>query len=276
MKSTFLLIIFIFLFSTLFPCPVTAVQKINLQSGDFYIGTIVEENDDFIYIQTAFGKMEIDRTTIISIEYVQDEEPEVEDSYGLDDLSDSSTDDIFPENTEPITDLNFYKSQVKMLETRMDLYQKNIDLLEQELEDTKKKVLRQTESYKEEIANLKKQLEKKEASAESQFDNLISIEPSKEVYINKSYIKKIKFIVSEGIDGFFIRAEYTIYSEIVSVEPNFEVYFFSENGLNIALDKNNLQFTRIPRGHQHVITKGIPLTFPELYPKFYFIKFKEE
>jgi len=276
MRQSLLLIIIAFLFSVLFPCPLTAVQKINLQSGDFYIGTIVEENDNFIYIQTTFGKMEIDRTTIISIEYVQEEESPEEDYYGLDDLSDYSTNDILSEETEPITDLDFYKSQIKMLETRIDLYQKNIELLEQKLENMNKKLLRQTESYKKEIAILNRQLEKKETSAENKFDNLIDIEPSKEIYINKNYIKKIKFIVTEGIDGYFIRAEYTIYSEIVSIEPNFDVYFFSENGLNIALDKNNLQFSRIPRGHQHVITKGIPLTFPELYPKFYFIKFKEE
>ena len=276
MKKISAILIIIFFFSALFPYPSTAVQKINLQSGDFYIGRIVEENDRFIYIQTAFGKLEIERSSILSIEYVQDEETSEENSYEMNTSSDLSSDDIIEDNTEPITDIDFYKSQIKMLETRIDIYQKNIDLLETELENTKKRILRQTESYKEEIADLKRQIQEKEQSTEKKFDNLIPIEPSKEVYINHSYIKKIKFIITEGIDGYFIRAEYTIYSEIISVEPIFDVYFFSENGLNVAVDQNNLQFSKIPRGHQHIITKGIPLTFPELYPKFYFIKLKKE
>ncbi|MCD6459478.1 hypothetical protein J7L67_02275 [bacterium] len=276
MKSSLLLIIISFIFSLLLTSPANAVQKINMQSGDFYIGKIVEETDNYIYLDTAFGKIEIERSSILSIEYVDDDSSAEDESSGSDSSYDTSTDDLLNESSEPITDLDFFKSKIRMLEARVDLYQKNIELLQNDLDSIKKRALRDAESYKEKIAGLKRQLQEKNASEDKKFDNLIPIEPGKEIYINQKYIKKIKFIIREGIDGYFIRAEYTIYSEIISVEPNFDVYFFSANGLNIAVDSNNLQFNKIPRGYQHIITKGIPLTFPKLYPKFYFIKIKED
>lgn len=241
----------------------SAAERVILKDGQSFTGRLVEEQEDFIRINTGYHDVRIERDRIMSIQHGVKQQ-------GL------NTEDLFADTTEqeePMSNIEYYRSQVQLLNEQINVYKANISFLEEQIEELQKDALEEEAKLKNTIKQLQHQLEERDKSANnSAFKELNVIRPNQQETVNVGYIKKVKFRLSEDIDGYFIGAEYTILSEFVQVKPNFAVYFFDERGLNIATDTNNMKFNIIPRGQEEVITKGIPMSIPDARPYYYYIK----
>ncbi|MDX9702601.1 MAG: hypothetical protein RBU23_06115 [Candidatus Auribacterota bacterium] len=240
-------------------------EKIVLKDGQVFDGTIIEEQNSFLRIQSGFEIMQIERDQILSIQRTSSRPDKTGSNESL---PEESMDDA-----TKMSSLQYYKETVKILNDQINVHKATITFMDGQLQELQKKALSTEAELKNKIKKLEQELENsKNSPVESLFTELAVIQPNKEITIDKGYIKKIKFRISEGIDGYFIGAEYTLLSEFVRIEPNFVTYFFDERGLNIGTDLNNMRFNIIPRGQEQVITKGISMTIPDLRPYYYYIK----
>ncbi len=228
--------------------------QILLKDGQVYYGTIAEENSTTIRIETDSGATQIiHRDQIHTIKPIKEQ-----DTLDLD--------KGFSEDT-------FYKSQVDMLKKQMKIYQKEIALLEKDIDQMQAKYDKKEEKLKLRIKELEYKLEKMDTkfSAEN-FPQLTILQPNEEITVNREYVIKVKFRISKGFDGYFIGAEYTLFSEFADILPRFEVFFFNKNGLNIGVDQVDEKFNHVTKGREKKITRGISLSIPEEKPEYFYIK----
>jgi len=281
-------------------------ERVLLKNGQKYEGYILEENEEIIRIQTKYGIAVLNKDQVVSI--VDDDAlPSKKKMYrydpyvmGLDktiDLykykSDSEYDDIGSANNNVESsmdskdsiignkdvsgsDIAHYKNQVIYLNQQIKIYKEEINNFETEIAELKEKFKKKEKDFNKKIETLEEEKEKKEKIlSTTKFPELKPIEGEQEVEINMEYLKSVKFIVSETIDGFFVGAQYKLYSEFISVKPNFDVFFFNANGLNIGKDTVEYKYNRLERGQQELIEKGIPMTIPGSPPLYYYIKLKK-
>ncbi|MEW6534834.1 MAG: hypothetical protein AB1454_04325 [Candidatus Auribacterota bacterium] len=243
--------------------PVFMNRRVNVlhKDGEIYRGQIVEETSTFIRIQLDYGEpVVIDRNLILSIQADDDSVQSVKETLLEQDYNED----------------NYYKTQYLMLNEQIKVYREDIALLEDEAEKMRTK-------YEEKIAHLEKQIEfmekqlreREEKLNKSQFPELIMIEPGKELEVNISYVKTVKMRVSEEFGGYFVGAEYTIYNEYVDVLPDFEVYFYNENGLNVGMDAVERKYTHVQRGEPETLVRGIQMTITDSPPQYFYIKIKK-
>ncbi len=240
-------------------------ERVMLEGGQILEGKIVEEHNDFIRIKSGFETIQIDREDILSIQHIDAQE------------NGSSIDELLPEedmdNATKMSSIQYYRETVKLLNEQINVHKATITLLDEQLKEMQQKAIENEAELKNKIKKLEQKIEELSSTTQdSRFEELHIIHPNKEITINQGYIKSVKFRISEDIDGYFIGVEYTLLSEFVRIEPNFVTYFFDKRGLNIATDSNNMKFNIIPRGHEEVITKGVPMLIPNTRPHYFFIK----
>ena len=240
-------------------------ERIMLKGGQTLEGTIVEEQTDFIRIKSGFDTIQLDKEDVLSIQH-------------LDSLKDdSSIDDLLPEeemdDATKMSSIQYYRETIKLLNEQINVHKATIKFLDEQLQETQQKAIDNEAKLQNEIKKLEQKIKEiSSVTQDSKFEELLIIQPNKEIPVNNGYVKSVKFRISEDIDGYFIGVEYTLLSEFVRIEPNFVTYFFDKRGLNIATDTNNMKFNVIPRGHEEVITKGVPMLIPDARPYYFFIK----
>lgn len=233
--------------------------KIFLKDGQIYEGKVSYEDSNAIRLEGEYGSPTIiDRDQILSVE---EEEP----------LSYLARADGASSGE------NFYQSQVKILNEQIKLYKNEIELMETDLNEVEEKYTKKEKELKNRIKELESELAKKdEKVSQEKFPQLIVINPGKEIVVNKEYISSVLFRVSEGLDGYFVGAEYTLYSEFVDVIPKFEVYFYNAQGLNIGIDRVDEKYMSIPKGKPEKIMRGVTLTIANERPKYFYLKMIKE
>jgi|GEM_PF-2348410 len=275
--------------------------RVLLKNGQKYEGDILYETDEVIKIQTALGIAVLNKDQVISV--VDDDvipskkyrqfDPYNTNNYDAKNPYTSKTGTGYGEYsytdsaTEPSglagqlgsfqkDDFEFYKNQIIYLNQQIKIYKEEISNFESEIEALKEKHNKREEMLKAKIKMLEEEkVKKEEILSSTKFPELKPIETTREIEINNAYIKSVKFIVSETMEGFFVGAEYKLYSEFVSVKPNFDVFFFNANGLNIGKDTVEYKYNRLDRGQQETIVRGVPMTIPGSAPVYYFIKLKK-
>ncbi|MCP5462995.1 MAG: hypothetical protein H7A34_07495 [bacterium] len=166
-----------------------------------------------------------------------------------------------------------YKAQIRYLTEQLKVYKSEISLLEEELNEIESKYTKKQTALEDRIKELEAELKTKEQQlVVNKFPGLIPIIASEEIDVNQGYIKKAKFRINKSFEGYFIGAEYEVYSEFVPIKPKFTVFFFNADGLNIGTDTVDWEFTHVLRGQTEVIVKGIPMAIPNSEPKYFLLR----
>lgn len=227
-------------------------------NGEIITGTIIEENNTHIRLKgDAEEEFYIDQDDIMSIKANEQNEP-------------SPVDKLLEAEYHPDS---YYRTQAQILEERVNIYQNDLQMIEEDMSKMRERYEEKIATLNEKIDFLEQKLQKKEKQLSTEkFPELTLIKPGEAIIVNNSYIKSVTFRITQEFEGYFVSAEYVLFNEFVDVLPDFEIYFYNENGLNIGMDKVHRQFTHVVRGKEETIVSGIPMTISESAPKYFYIK----
>ncbi len=246
-KKALLLII-----TLLFVCAVRA-DRILLEDGQILEGTVDNQFGDFISVNTDLGVISVNKDEILSV------------------TKQSERKNIVSKSTAKPQSNIFYRNQIKNLNSLIEIYKDDITHLESEISKIKQQYLEKIEERDNRIRELESEL-KKTSSNKNRFKELIPIDDKKDLILNLEYIKKVRFHITKDTDGYFIGAEYQVFSDFVDVKPHFQVYFFNKDGLNIGTTVIEWKFSRIPPQKRESIIKGVTMDISGSRPEYFYIK----
>lgn len=243
-----LLVIVVFLFALN-----VYADKILLEDGQILDGTVQSQFGDFISIDTDSGVISVHKDDILSIQ-----------KQSIKENLDSELDDKPQPNRS-------YRKRIKNLNSQVKIYKADILHLESEISLIKQKYLDKIKKLKSRIKELESELKNRQIDKD-RFKELIVIDKTKDILLNLEYIEKVRFRVTQDYDGYFVGAEYQIFSNFVTVKPHFEVYFFNKDGLNIGKSVIEWKFSGIAPQKRESIIKGITMDIGKSRPEYFYIK----
>ncbi len=245
-KNLLLIVVFLFALDVY-------ADKIFLEDGQILDGIVQNQFGDFISVDTDSGVISVHKDDILSVQKRSIKKNSVSE---LDNKPQSN---------------KFNRKRIRNLDSLVKIYKADILHLESEISLIEQKYLDKIKKLQLRIKKLESELKNRQIDKD-RFKELILIDKTKDILLNLEYVEKVRFRVTQDYDGYFVGAEYQIFSDFVTVQPHFEVYFFNKDGLNIGKSVIEWKFSKIPPQERESIIKGTTMDIGNSMPEYFYIK----